>query len=79
MSGYKGPIGKYVSGEMNKQQFIEYLKSGTSKGGQDKGRKSLQLGDDGDGVLDEGMEFGFARMMGDITDEEYREFFDALG
>lgn len=79
MSGYKGPIGKYVRGEMDKQEFINYLKSAKpgSEGG--KKRKSLRLGEDGDGVLDAGSEFGFARMVGDISDEEYEEFFNALG
>ena len=80
MSGHKGPIGKYISGEMSKSEFIAYLKSGSSEAPAESGRKStLSLEEDGDGVLDEGMEFTYARAVGDISAEEYAEFFNAMG
>lgn len=79
MAGYKGPLGDYINGDLSKEEFIEVLKAGAAKGkakggGKVPEKKSLQLEDDGDDVVDD---FGYANWVGDITDDEYAEFFEA--
>lgn len=83
MAGYKGPLGKYINGDLSKDEFIKLLKSGAAKGkakgGEAKPKTTLSLAEDGPGELSELDEFGYAYWVGDISDEEYAEFYDAMG
>lgn len=78
MSDYKGPLGKFINGDLSKEEFISLLKAGAEKGrskGKVPEKKSLSLGEDGSGEVDE---LGYANWVGDISDEEYEEFYNAM-
>lgn len=76
MSGYKSLVGGYVDGSVSKEEVIKNLKGGKASG--DKG-ETLMLEDDGDGVLGLVGEISYANMVGDISDQDYSDFYDALG
>lgn len=78
MAGYKGSLGKYINGDLSKEEFIKLLKAGAAKGkagGKRAEKKSLSLDEDGSGEVDD---LGYANWVGDISDEEYAEFFRAM-
>ena len=78
MAGYKGSLGKYINGDLSKEEYVSLLKAGAAKGkagGKRPEKKSLGLEEDGSGEVDE---LGYANWVGDISDEEYAEFFNAM-